>query len=219
MRWPFGSRADPEPATVSPEPGPPNVDEVHSSPGLRSAVAHLDTGVGCNILDLGPSMAATVRFFSRYRCRMRIVDLCAVVTGDPKRQARLAGDPRAVINELLSGPPGAFDLVLAWDVFDRLDRRPAEAVVQRLAFLSRPGARLFTLFSTTRGQPTLPLAFAVLDEETLLYRRQAGPPSHRPAFNPAGFERLLAGFSTEVSVVLRHGVQEWVAIRADTRGI
>jgi len=213
MRWPFTSSEGQESPgaqglTIEPEV------EIHRSPGIGIALSHLREDRPCAILDLGPALPQNVRFFSRFPCRLCIVDVLGYLAEDPDGVDRLEYAPRDVFEDLLAGGPQSYDLVLAWAVFDHLDRGAAGHLVSRLARLTRPGARLFAIVSTG-GEAAMPeLAFALRDNELLEYHvgLTLAPCSSR--LNPAAFAQLLAGFTIDHSVVLRHGFQEYVAVRA-----
>jgi SAM-dependent methyltransferase len=183
---------------------PTGKEECHLSPGFREIVSHLNQDRSLAVLDLGPSMSATVAFFSRYHCYLQIADLLASLPRDPSH---------AAIARHLPEGNARFDLVLAWDTFDHLERSTAQVLVAQLARLCRPGAWLLAHVATSIEHPLPPTTFAVLDQETLLYRPRPGQPGKRLIFSPAAIETLLKGFRIEHSYVLRHQVHEWVAVR------
>jgi SAM-dependent methyltransferase len=183
---------------------PTGKEEAHRSPGLKEIVSHLGHDRPLAVLDLGPSMSATVAFLSRYHCYLQIADLLASLPGEPC--------PSAIARHLPAGS-ACFDLVLAWDTFDHLQRSTAQVLVEHLARLCRPGAWLLAHVATSIEHPLPPTTFAVLDQETLLYRPRAGQLGKRLIFSPAAIETLLKGFRVEHSYVLRHQVHEWVAVR------
>jgi hypothetical protein len=211
-RW-RRSRGEPMGITAALQPtarslAPSGEEESHRSPGLREIVSHLRQDRLLTVLDLGPSMSATVAFFSRYHCYLQIADLLASLPKDPSHSA---------IASHLPGGTACFDLVLAWDTFDHLERSTAQVLVAHLARLCRPGAWLLAHVATSIEHPLPPTTFAVLDQETLLYRPRAGQPGKRLIFSPAAIETLLKGFRVEHSYVLRHQVHEWLAVREGTR--
>jgi hypothetical protein len=214
MRWPFAKGEVEQPREIEGD-SIEVTNETHHSPGLEAALSHLHEDRPCNILDLGPAVARNVAFFSRYSCRLHIVDLLGRLAGEPESAVQLEVAPKAFFDELLSIETQQFDLVLAWTVFDHIEGNAAHHLASRLARLTHVGARLFAIVATGHGAGATGLSFAICEHDTLEYR-ETGRPGHRSVpLNPAAFARLLAGFDIDESVVLRHGFQEYVAIRLE----
>ncbi|MEN8162900.1 MAG: hypothetical protein ABFS37_02130 [Acidobacteriota bacterium] len=211
-RWPFAKGEAEQPREIeglSIEP----TTEIHRSPGLQAALSHLSEDRPCNILDLGPAVAGNIDFFSRYPCRLHIVDLLGRLADEPESAVRLELAPGAFFDELLSIELDHFDLVLAWTVFDNLEKGAARRLASHLARLTHEGARLFAIVATGHGAGAGGLDFTICGHDTLEYRA-TGRPDHRSApLKPAAFSKQLAGFAIDESVVLRHGFQEYVAVR------
>ncbi len=214
MRWSFAKNEVEPPREIEGESDEPAI-EIHRSPGLEAALSHLHEDRPCNILDLGPAVARNIAFFSRYPCRLHIVDLLGRLTDEPENAVQLEVAPKAFFDELLSIELDHFDLVLAWTLFDHLEIDAARFLAFHLARLTHPGARLFAIVSTGHGVCSTRLDFTICKYDTLEYR-SIGRPDHRSApLNPAAFARLLSGFAIDESVVLRHGFQEYVAVRLE----
>jgi hypothetical protein len=60
---------------------------------------------------------------------------------------------------------------------------------------------------------SVPLVFKIVDDQTLLLRQQTTAVRPSPYFPPAEVGRLMSGFSVVQSVVMRHGVQEYLFVR------
>ena len=214
MRWPFAKGEAEQPREIegfSIEP----TTEIHRSPGMEAALSHLHEDCPCNILDLGPSVAGNIDFFSRYPGRLHIVDLLGRLAAEPESAVRLELAPKAFFDELLSIEIEQFDLVLAWTVFDHLETGAARHLASNLARLTHAGAHLYAIVATGIGVGSTGLDFTICRHDTLEYR-STGRPDHRSVpLNPAAFARLLTGFAVDESVVLRHGFQEYVAIRLE----
>jgi hypothetical protein len=82
-----------------------------------------------------------------------------------------------------------------------------------VAGLCRPGALMFALISTQKEMSGLPRVFKIVDEQTLLLQPQTTAVQPSPRFPPAEVERLMSGFSVVQSVVMRHGVREYLLVR------
>lgn len=213
MRWPFAkdevdplqeTEGDSEPAT-----------EIHRSPGLGVALSHLHEEHTCNILDLGPAVATNINFFSRYPCRLHIVDLLGRIAGESDSGLRLEDEPKAYFFEMLSTEIEHFDLVLAWTVFDHLEKDPARHLAALLARLTITGGRLYALGATAYRPGDRGLGFSICGHDTLKYYPTGRQDQHSAALNPATFAKRLEGFAIDESVVLRHGFREYVAVRLE----
>lgn len=212
MHWPLLRRRDrhEEPGERT-RPRETPREELHHSLGLEEVVSHLHHDRPFAVLDLGPAAGPSVDFLSGFRCHLQIVDLLGAVAGEPATP----DDLPALIERALPAGRERFDLVLAWDTFDFLERAPARILAGHLARLSRYGATLLAIVAT--GPEPLPpaTAYAIIDGKTLRYRPRTLDVIRQPPFTPAGLESLLDGFRAEHSYVLRHHVHEWVAVRED----
>lgn len=217
MKW-FRSRtvdprADPSadaPARAAPDATAP---EVHASPALGELFGHLHPDERLHVVDLGPAVGANISFLSeRFSCSVEVVDLVRslgpVVTGDADTAMR-----RALPVE---GEPA--DLVLAWDVFNYLDRDLFRAAGRLLAARCRPGATLFAMIVTRPEMGREPGRYLLHDAAgeaggvALEYR---GEPGRRacPRYRPAEVQQMFPGFSVDRSLLLRHGIQEYLLLR------
>ncbi len=183
------------------------------SPGLEVALAMVHDRQSVRVLDLGPAVSANFVFLSAFCQHVRFVDLLA----DGSPLSRLAdageGELRRRVGQLLPSEWGVYDLVIAWDLINYVDQAGVEAVVERLRTLCRDGATLFAMIATTDEIPAHPPEYTIVDRSTVMCR--AGSAGAVECFRrpPAVVGRLLSGFSVERSFILRHGAQEYVAVR------
>jgi hypothetical protein len=148
---------------------------------------------------------ANVAFLSRITSHVSIADLSeddGGGTGPHRWRERVA---------VAVGP---FDLVLVWDYLNRLDRQEARDLVGWLRSVTQPGAVLFLLVHEGPEMPARPVVYEIRGEETIRYRPADGGSVAAPTILPAEVGRLLAGFRVDASFLLRHGVREYVGVRA-----
>ena len=189
---------------------PEGVEERHS-PGLAAALSALPDDRPARVLDLGAVNGANIEFHAKRGARLWVADLVRIVD---------SGEIRS--DELATALPGEaeddlFDLVLAWDVLNYLERDQVERLSSQIAGLCRPGAALLAVVITAAEMSNSPLRFTIHATESICCRATSA--SRRPAPNwpPAAVERCLQGFEVKRSFVLRSGVQEYVATRLDAR--
>ncbi len=192
------------------EPEPP----LHRSPALRELVARLSNDVPHTILDLQPAVGANVEFFSRFTCRLQIVDLLGALVAT-EAQAAGAADADAAFRRALPTPAAPYDVVLAWEVLDYLPRDRVRRLLEHLCGLCRPRALMLVFISTVKEIPVLPPVFKIVDEQTLDWQARATAMRPGPRHAPADVEHMAAGFAVAHSVVMRHGVREYLFERID----
>lgn len=213
MSWSARSR-DPAGPTDSANESVQMLRVEHHSPGLEVALGIASERESVRVLDLGPAVAANLDFLSAFARHVRFVDLLG--DGGPISElGEFEGQElRRRVREILPSDWGVYDLVLAWDLINYLDEVRVESIVERLRALSHGGTVLFAMIATTREIPARPLTYTIADRSTVT----AGGDDPAavvecPRRPPAAVERLLSGFSVERSYLLRHGVQEYVAVR------
>ncbi len=192
-------------ASIPPAVPPPT----RHSLALRQLLRCLDGERKARILDLGAASGANVAFFSRHPCTLHIADLYRALRSS-LGLPRDASDLDAALEPQL--PPGPFDLILAWDLFDYFDREQLQVLGRHLARCSRAGTQLYAIVSYLHQVPDRPHRFEIVDEETLVYGDPSGLPRPAPAYREPDLVRLLPSFTVEASYLLRHGVQEYILV-------
>jgi len=190
------------------EPQPP----LYHSPTLKALVSRLSSEASYHILDLGVASGANVEFFSRFSGWLQIADLPDALASEELRSLLLT-DPAAAFRMVLPVSWEPFDVVLAWDVLNYLTRDQFRCLATHVGNLCQPGALMLALVSTRKEMSSIPLVFKIVDEQTLHLRPQTTAVQRSPRFPPAEVERLMSGFSVVQSVVMRHGVQEYLLVR------
>jgi len=186
--------------------------EIHRSLALPAVFAALSRGQRLNVLDLGAALGSNVERLSEYGCRLDIEDLYA-----SKSAAAEGGSlgPEFFAEFLAPAEGRQFDLVLAWDLFNYLDRKELASLGSRLRQFCRPGALIFALVSYHKTIPAQPIRFRFVDQDQdqLIYERRTTVERPGPRFAPAEFNELLRGFRVDRSFLLRHGIQEYLFMR------
>lgn len=185
------------------------------APLFSMAVEALEDDRRHVVLDLGRARAGTVELFSGYRCRLDVVDLPAHLATLPDPDDEQQGP--ATVERWLDGllPPArgeTVDLVLCWNLLNYLSPAVIEALGRRLAERASGQARLHALieYRATR-MPVVPTSFAPLGLELLAdpaVEDSATIPA--PRYSPNELEKRLPGFTSEKTMLLGNGMQEYL---------
>jgi hypothetical protein len=204
MRWPLRSNK-PGPADIEIEQAS-SLPATHASPGLQTLMSRAEGQTGLRVLDLGSSVGSNVEYLARLADHVRIVDLMGA-----------GGSIEGPTDDRLTLPEswGAYDLVLAWDVFNYLDADAIRRVVAGLEKLCEPGAGLFAIISTSEQMSARPMVYRIIDNERLEYRALTPDRCPGAGLTAAAMDRFLGGFKVERSFVMRHGVLELVAVKPE----
>lgn len=166
---------------------------------------------GLGVLDLGPADGVNLQTFAALDCRLHVTDL---YRGLASRGAGTSDDPARFAEACATLLPEAgaepYDIVLAWDVFDYLEREQLAALMRLVSGCLRPGALLFCIVSIHAQIAPRPLAYRILAPDLLAatgehQASRPGPRHHQPVLL-----RAMPRFEVEKSFLLRHGAQEYL---------
>ena len=201
----------PQEATPAATPSP----AVHASPGFAALFTAAPSVHLARILDLGPAVGENLAFYGRFARTVRFVDMLRdEIGGGPAARRNVA----SLLDGCLKAGDGPYDLVLAWDLLNYLEHDAGRDLIERLEGCTRVGTRLFAMISSGHTMPARPQRFTIVDAQRLAYRETGGGVCASPELAPAEVGRLLAPFRVERSVVLSHGVREYVAVRPRAAG-
>jgi len=176
-----------------------------SAPGIEALFAGLREDGSHAILDLGPAAGSSFRLYSRFARRIRFADLL-------NAPSRGEGWAKA-LQSLSRDPEHLYDLVLVWNLLDRVPPKGRSLVVESLARLTTSGARLYVVVDVS-GDPTpRPLRFTLLGLDRVGQQQVGDPYPALPQLLPAKVERLLHPFRVEHGFTLKLGLREYVAVR------
>lgn len=185
------------------------VQEARASPGLATLFESLTADGRHSILDLGSAEGRRLRLLGRFARRIRFAELVP----EPPRGAALD----TALEGLRPHSRGRYDVVLAWDLFDRLDEGERGRVMERILEITDPGATLFAIVDYTESVTRRPIRYRLVELGQVALE-PAGPPEPAdPPLLPRQVERLLAPFEVVTAVSLRAGFREYVARRPEDR--
>jgi len=115
------------------------------------------------------------------------------------------------IDRLLTFKPDTrFDIFLAWDLFNYLERDAAQAVAEHLSQYAAHDALLYTLISTTARQPAQPNYYKILSSDRLRYEVRDADEMDSPRLPQHEVQARLSGFTQQHTYLLQNGMQEYV---------
>lgn len=176
-----------------------------ASPGLAALFGALHDDGRHAILDLGLAAGRPLRLLGRFGRRIRFAGLLP----DPPR----AGALTSALYAIPPDPVQPYDVVLAWDVLDRLDAAEREAVVDRLVAVTAPGARLYTVVEASGAVTTRPVRLTLVELDRVTQEPVGPPEPARPQLLPGHVERALAPFEVVNAFNLKVGLREYVAVK------
>ncbi len=192
-------------AKATDEPTPEDEGTERAAPGLASLFASLHADGRHSVLDFGPAEGRRLRLLGRYARQVRF----AALVPHPPRGSELT----AALDDLEPDPDRRFDVVLVWDLFDRLDEAERRQVVERVIDVTEPAARLYAVVESSDAVSTRPIRTELLDVDTVREAPVGPPEPSRPQLLPAHMERLVNPFEVLTGVSLRRGLREYVARR------
>jgi hypothetical protein len=198
------ARRPAEPAVATPEEGVPWSVE-RATPGVAALFEGVAPDETRAVLDLGAATDSSLHVYGSFARRVRFADLLDEATA----QSGWA----AALHALPPQPERPYDLVLAWDVLDRLFPEDRPRLVERLADVTAPRSRLHVVVDASDKPTTDPLRFTLLDVDRLRYEPAGPRRPARPGMLPAEVERLLHPFQVVRAFTLRPSFREYVAER------
>lgn len=182
-----------------------------ASPALAALFSRLTPDGRHAILDLGPATTKHLALLSGYARRIRFTGLLPDGLPDGAEDE----DGREPQPEDLSrvAEESLYDVILAWDVLDRLPEARRASLVNRLATAARPGALLYA-FVRSEGQTVGPALHSTLVDVNRVAQEEVGPAeTKRPVLLPAHVEKVLAPFEVVQAFSLRIGQREYLMRR------
>jgi hypothetical protein len=181
------------------------------------------------VLDIGPTSASNIRFFTEHGHRIYSQDLLEA-SRDPElvikdEQGQPAIDSKKFLEENLAYPNMHFNLVFCWNLADYMDESLVKPVIARLWSMMKPGAQLLAFFHTREAGPDAPYyryhltQGADLEMHALNTRRDPrNPASEKPltlqrVFNNRHIETLFRDFASIKFFLSRDNIREVLVVR------
>lgn len=183
----------------------------HDSPTLAELFSTIDADHPVRVLDLGPATRVNLEFYSEFASGVRIAHL---LREDDLKKISEAEDGFFVslLDRLSPSGDETFGLILGWDILDHLSHEQPSILAHHLAAVADRGARVHVMTTTTDTMPAVPTRFEIDGPGRLVYRSSTERRITAPNPPPAQVERWLDPFRITRSVILRHGIREFLAV-------
>ena len=198
--------------SMKPHTTDPSASRSVSSPGFQVFLRCLQSSPKYHILDLSyPVAANVVQLSSWFPGRIYVADLFRSIESEQMPKSGDIGLWRSVFARALDFPAELqFDAIIAWDLFNYLQRDALGALVTHLSAFSHSGAALFAMIATQKTIPARPLFCRIADQNRLCCETESSGLTEAPRYSAATLEKIMPGFCLERSFLLSHGVQEYI---------
>jgi hypothetical protein len=189
----------------------PQVSGVYVSLALQVLLQQLKPDKKYSILDLGSAQGRNIEFFSRFAGKISVEDLHATLASFDFLSPEDGFSYEAVFEYLLPYKKNTrFDVILAWDLLNYLERDEFQHLIRHLSKFCRPGTLLLALICTAKHMPDRPTRFLVRDDQNLEYRNDSSVLRTCPLYQQSDLKRLLPHFRVYNSFLLRNGMKEYL---------
>jgi hypothetical protein len=213
--------------TKKPEPSTDVGGEQHTL-ALPAVLDWLSGRHHPRVVDLGAAHGDNLAFFSRYGCRLEILDLYPQLreTAHPNPAAERERTKQLVTRLIdvgaespsdaveTTGEPAKdshiIDLVLWWDLINYLNPPQIEGLYQALRPVCGAGTRAFLLLAHAPTLPLQPRRLRIAAPDKLIWERQTPAVRPCPQYSEHKLHKLLPDFVVERSFLMRHGVREYL---------
>lgn len=178
---------------------------------LKALIEQIGDDSVQGVLDLGPAVGTNVDFFSNRSRNFYVADLLREL--EKKRldasDSDIAWD--SVFAELLPYEEETrFDVILAWDVLNYLQKYQIEGLARAIQPFCRPGATLYAQIATRKSMPAQPRRYHILSNDRLLYQTPSQAIRPAPLYCEPDLRRMLPGFEVKNTFLLRNGTHEYL---------
>jgi SAM-dependent methyltransferase len=179
------------------------------------------------VLDIGPTSASNIRFFTERGHKIYSQDLLEAST-DPglaitNEQGLPALDSKKFLEDNLAYPNTHFDLVFCWNLADYLDESLVRPVIGRFWSMMKPGGMLLAFFHTREAGPDAPYYRYHITGTDLLEMQALNAKGGRKhnvrhftlqrVFNNRHIENLFRDFGSIKFFLSRDNVREVLVVR------
>ncbi len=185
--------------------------EEYVSLALKGLMEQIGEDSVQGVLDLGPAVGTNVDFFSNRSRNFYVADLLREL-----EKKQLDGSDNeirwdSVFAELLPYEKETrFDIILAWDVLNYLQKHQIVGFAVAVQPFCKPGTTLLAQIATRKSMPARSRRYHILGNERLLYQNSTQAVRSSPLYCEPDLRRMLAGFEVKNTYLLRNGTHEYL---------
>ena len=163
----------------------------------------------CIVRDFAPASPDGIALFNSLPCRVEIADLPDALPGLQKLRDETAFTAR--IRELLPlRPAHPASIVLCWDLLNYFPRGAISKLMDHVADLCQPGARVHALIAYSSPEmPARPARYLLAGTDSVRVSPDADTTRESPRYAPNDLMRCLPRFEMDHAMMLRNGYQEY----------
>jgi hypothetical protein len=177
-----------------------------SAPGIAALFTNLEEDGSHAVLDLGSASESSFRVYSRFARRIRFAGLL-----EAPQRGETWTEALRLFPDSVEGP---FNLLLAWNILDRVPPELRSPVVELMARVALRGARLYVLADASGAGIRHPLSFTLPGLDRVSHQVVGEPYPSGSGLLPAELGRLLEPFEVVQAFTLKDGFREYVAVRS-----
>ncbi len=169
----------------------------------------LDNRRRLTILDLGRAMPDTVDFFSRFRCRIHVVDVYSELQSGGLDRSASGKTLQRQFQDLFGFEPGTgLDICLLWDLLHYFDEKQLRAFSSALWPWLHAGTKAYVFGVHSAATMLLNREYGIIDEQTLSIRQRAAAQLKNNPHPPSFMNEWLTCFAISSGVLLPDGKVE-----------
>ncbi len=195
--------APPPRERVEREPAPSWTER--ESAGIREFFRGISPDRSHAVLDLGSASETSLEVFEGLARWVRFGELVG-------RSGQVEGW-KEVLDALPAAGERPYDLVLGWDILDRVRPEERPHLIRRLAEITAPEARLHLVVDASERAATRPLRFTLVGRDRMRLETVGPPRANWPPLLPAEVERILPPFRVVRAFTSKAGFREYVTVR------
>ena len=181
-----------------------------NAPLFHTLMQRLAAGGRWVVLDLGAAHSATIGSFSRFRCRLDIVDLATgldALNGEVDAR-RIRQHAESLLPQRRSE---STDIVLCWDLINYMNQPALAAFMECVALRCKRGALAHGLvYYSAREMPERPSTFVPVDDQHIAQHDVVPRARPAPRYTPEDLARCMPRYGVERGRLLRNGMQEFL---------
>jgi len=177
---------------------------------LKRLLQMLSGLVKPHLLDLGRLSGPNIEWFVHKGFKVYVDDRLSALKPAPPAAPTRTGKATPPPPPLapLEYPPGLFDAVLCWDLFDYLAPIQAKDLIGGLRAVLKPKGLVLAFFNFNRASSPPPVRYRIVQEDRLEYRPLRNPFIQRRIYENREIQEFFAGFDTVNSCFLMNQMRE-----------